>query len=58
MQRIILLDPTHFSKSLLYHTANNKQRQLQDKREQAFSKANTLMGQLNSIKKHAEQEMR
>jgi hypothetical protein len=57
MQRIILLDPVHFSKSLLYHTANNKQRQLTDKREAAFTKANTLLGQLNTIKKRAEQEI-
>jgi hypothetical protein len=57
MQRIVVLDPIHFSKSLLYHTANNKQRQLQDKREEAFSKANTLLGQLNTVKKRAEKEI-
>ena len=58
LQRIILLDPRHFSKSLLYHSANNKQRQLHDKREEMFSKANTLLGQLNTIKKRAEKEMK
>ena len=57
MQRIIALEPQHFSKSLLYHTANNKQRQLHDKREESFIKANTLLGQLNTIKKQAEQEI-
>ena len=57
MQRIILLDPQHFSKSLLYHTANNKQQQLSSDREEKFVKANTLLGQLNSIRKHAEQEI-
>ena len=57
MQRIILLEPESFSKSLLYHTANNKQRQLTDKREGTFTKANTLLGQLNTIKKRAEKEM-
>lgn len=57
LQRIILLDPQHFSKSLLYHSANNKQRQLSDKKEEMFTKANTLMGQLNTIKKRAEKDM-
>lgn len=56
MQRIIMLDPQGFSKSLIYHTANNKQRQLSGKREKIFSKANTLLGQLNTIKKRAETE--
>jgi len=58
MQRIIALDPEHFSKSLLYHSANNKQRQLaaQGKRD-SFTKANTLLGQLNTIKKRAEKEI-
>ena len=57
MQRILLLEPENFSKSLLYHTANNKQRQLTNIREEAFTKANTLLGQLNTIKKRAEKEM-
>ena len=57
MQRIIVLDPKNFSKSLIYHTANNKQRQLQHKRESSFVKANTLLGQLNAIKKRAEKEI-
>jgi hypothetical protein len=55
MQRIIPLDPESFSKHLIYHTANNKQRQLTARRESYFSKANTLLGQLNSVKKKAEQ---
>jgi hypothetical protein len=58
MQRIIMLDPDGFSKSLIYHTANNKQRQLAGKREAVFSKANTLLGQLNTIKKRAESELK
>jgi hypothetical protein len=57
MQRIILLDPANFSKSLLYHSANNKQRQLTGKRDEAFSKANTLLGQLNAIRKRAAAEL-
>jgi hypothetical protein len=58
LQRIILLEPHNFSKSLLYHSANNKQRQLQEKSEEMFSKANTLLGQLNTIKKRAEKDMK
>jgi len=59
MQRIILLDPEHFSKSLIYHTANNKQRQLAERgRRESFTKANTLLGQLNTVKKKAEREMK
>jgi hypothetical protein len=58
MQRIIMLDPANFSKSLLYHTANNKQKQLRDQgKGEWFVKANTLLGQLNTIKKRAEKEM-
>ena len=53
MHRIVLLDPSNFSKSLLYHSANNKQRQHTGKREEVFSKANTLLGQLNAVKKRA-----
>lgn len=56
MQRIIALDPEDFSKSLIYHSANNKQRQLTGKKE-TFSKANTLLGQLNTIKKRAEKQL-
>lgn len=56
LQRIIPIDPEEFSKHLIYHTANNKQRQLWRKREMCFSKANTLLGQLNSVRKRAEQE--
>eukprot|EP00977_Amphora_coffeiformis_P028737 scaffold36777_cov199-Amphora_coffeaeformis.AAC.2 len=57
LQRIILLEPSNFSKSLLYHTANNKQRQLAWKRDEMFVKANTLLGQLNHLKKKANEEL-
>lgn len=58
MQRIIAIDPKNFSKSLLYHSANNKQQQLasEGKREW-FVKANTLLGQLNTIRKQASDEI-
>ena len=59
MQRIIVIDnPANFSKSLLYHSANNKQRQLTGEgKKESFTKANTLIGQLNTIRKQAEKEI-
>jgi hypothetical protein len=58
MQRIILLDPKNFSKSLIYHSANNKQRQLtKEGLKERFTKANTLLGQLNTIRKKAKAEI-
>jgi hypothetical protein len=58
MQRIVLLEPGQFSKSLLYHSSNNKQRQLRNEGlGESFVKANTLLGQLNTLKKRAEKEM-
>jgi hypothetical protein len=55
LQRIIPLQS--FPKALLYHSANNKQRQLFEKKEEMFTKATTMLGQLNTIRKQAEQEM-
>jgi hypothetical protein len=52
MQRIISLHPDHFSKHLLYHTANNKQKQLTQRR---MLRADQLFGQLNKVKMMAEQ---
>ena len=56
LQRIISLDETKFSKSLLYHTANNKQRQLHGRR-QMFVKINDLYGQLLTVVDNAKHEM-
>ena len=56
LQRIVSLDPERFSRQLLYHTANNKQRQLTNKR-QIFTKVNDLVGQLNTVRANAEAEM-
>merc|ERR1711862_352722 len=53
-QRIIPLDPDGFSKFLLYHTANNKQRQIARKRAVLVQ---TLLGQLNYVKKVAESKL-
>lgn len=52
MQRIISMHPDHFSKHLIYHVANNKQRQLTNDR---MVRADHLFGQLNTVKKMAQQ---
>jgi hypothetical protein len=51
MQRIISMNPDHFSKQLLYHTTNNKQKQLAQRR---MLRADQLFGQLNTVMKMAE----
>jgi hypothetical protein len=56
LQRVVSLDPDRFARQLLYHTANNKQRQLHRKRR-IFTKVNDLLGQLNTVRKNAEAEM-
>jgi len=57
MQRLISLDPDKFAKQLIYHSANNKQRQLFGKKE-TFVKINDLYGQLLTVSKDAEDEMK
>lgn len=56
LQRIIPLeDPDEWSRHLIYHSANNKQRQLKQRGKQdRFVKVNHLLGQLNTVKKNAE----
>jgi len=56
-QRIIPLDPDRFARSLLYHTANNKQRQFASKRS-ILVKVNHFLGQLNTVRKNAETRLR
>ena len=56
MQRIMTLDPDGFSRHLLYHTSNNKQRQA--RRIFSGRNLNEFWGQLNTIRKNAEAEMR
>ena len=51
MQRILSLHPDHFSKHLIYHVANNKQRQLSSER---MLRADHLFGQLNTVRKMAQ----
>ena len=57
MQRLVSLDPDKFATQLVYHSANNKQRQLHGKKE-AFVKINDLFGQLLTIIKDAEDAMK
>jgi hypothetical protein len=58
LQRVIALDPSRFSKSLLYHTSNNKQRQFGSGQwRKKLVKVNDLLGQLNTVKKNAQAEM-
>lgn len=57
LQRIVSLDPEGFSKHLIYHSSNNKQRQRTGQREERFVKANTLLGQLNAVSKKASKEL-
>ncbi|CAB9518110.1 expressed unknown protein [Seminavis robusta] len=56
LQRIINLDPTAFSRHILYHTANNKQEQLQGVRER-FTRLDELWGMLNAVRKNAQRAM-
>mmetsp|Transcript_20472 Transcript_20472/g.31305 ORF Transcript_20472/g.31305 Transcript_20472/m.31305 type:complete len:506 (+) Transcript_20472:152-1669(+) len=50
MQRVISLEPEKFSKQLLYHTANNKQKAIVKARQ---SNVNTVFRQLQTVKKAA-----
>ena len=52
LQRIIPLDPELFSRHLVYHASNNKQRQLQWAKHR-FVKANDLFGQLTTVRRNA-----
>jgi hypothetical protein len=54
MMRVVSLHPDQFSKHFIYHVANNKQKQLS---RQRMVRADHLWGQLNSVKKAAQQEM-
>jgi hypothetical protein len=57
MQRLVSLDPDKFAKQLIYHSANNKQRQLHGNNK-VFVKINDLFGQLLTITKDAEDKMK
>jgi hypothetical protein len=57
LQRIIMLEPNGFSRQLLYHTSNNKQRQANVKHRFSSRSINQFWGQLNTIRKNAEKAM-
>jgi len=57
MQRLVSLDPDKFAKQLIYHSSNNKQRQLHGKKK-IFVKINDLFGQLLTITEGAEDKMK
>jgi hypothetical protein len=48
MMRIVSMNPEHFSKHFIYHVANNKQKQLAQKR---MVRVDHLWAQLNSVRK-------
>jgi hypothetical protein len=56
LQRMINLDPHHFGSHILYHTANNKQVQLQHVKER-FTRLDDLYGMLTTTRKNAERAM-
>jgi hypothetical protein len=57
MQRLVSLDPDGFARHLIYHSANNKQRQLTWRRK-TFVKINDLYGELLTVTKDAEERMK
>lgn len=57
MQRIVTLDPDGFSRHLLYHTSNNKQRAENVQQRFTGRNINEFWGQLNTIRKNAEKGM-
>ena len=56
MQRLVSLDANNFARHLIYHSANNKQRQLSGKKK-SFTKINDLYGQLLTVADDAEKKM-
>ena len=56
LQRIVSLNPQDFSKHLLYHTSNNKQRAKQVRHRFSSRTVDQFWGQLNTIRKNAEKE--
>jgi predicted transcriptional regulator len=58
LQRVITLEPGGFSRQLLYHTSNNKQRQQNVRHRFSSRSINQFWGQLNTIRKNAEMAMK
>lgn len=57
LQRIVSLQPDEFSRHLLYHTSNNKQRAAPVRHQFSGISINQFWGQLNTIRKNAEAAM-
>jgi hypothetical protein len=58
LQRIIPMDPTGFSKHLLYHASNNKQRSVHLRSHFTTRNMYEFYGQLNAIRKSAHAALR
>ena len=58
LQRIIALRPEYFSKHLLYHTSNNKQKSNTVQYRFSQRPINEFWGQINTVRKHAERTMK
>jgi hypothetical protein len=57
LQRIVALRPEYFSKHLLYHTSNNKQKSSTVHYRFSRRSINEFWGQINTVRKHAERTM-
>eukprot|EP00934_Nitzschia_sp_Nitz4_P007391 Nitzschia sp. Nitz4//scaffold399_size11037//3196//4647//NITZ4_009051-RA/size11037-processed-gene-0.4-mRNA-1//-1//CDS//3329550322//7381//frame0 len=57
MHRVISMDPARFPKHLIYHSANNKQRQLSYEK-QRFVKIDDLYGQLLTVQENYERRFK
>ena len=57
LQRIVALRPEYFSKHLLYHTSNNKQRSNTVQYRFSRHSIQEFWGQINTVRKHAERTM-
>lgn len=53
MQRIVSLKPDHFSKHMVYHTSNNKQKAKWPVKSDRIIKANDFLGHVNTVRKNA-----
>lgn len=58
LQRIVSLDPYHFSRQLLYHTSNNKQLTRRIRRRFSGHTLHEFWGQINTVRKNAEAAMK
>jgi hypothetical protein len=57
LQRIVMLQPQYFSKHLLYHTSNNKQKMEPIYNTFFTTTINEFWGQINTVRKNAQRRM-